>query len=209
MTYTGGRFHCGRCGASWGMRIPEVIARGAREIARRQSAVQLRSVIPVPGGGLNPNEFRFARVVETPRTEAFARTERKVARNNTAATITDTEEISWTVARSVTVDHQRATIHGSNATLTVAGFASLGQTLQAELRGAYALSTEMTLTRTKTVSAEIPPRSSIELVLTWKIIRQPGIGQFTGMEGLHVDIPFEVDMDLALDWQANHVTGQG
>ncbi|MFJ4788994.1 hypothetical protein [Streptomyces sp. NPDC088794] len=109
------------------------------------------------------------------------------------------------MTRSVTVEQQRATVNGFNAALTFATLASLGQTLQAELRGTYALNAGMTLTRTKTVSVEIPPHSSIELVLTWKIIRQPGFGQFTGVNGQYLDMPFQVDMDLALEWQANNV----
>ncbi|MFG2292571.1 hypothetical protein [Streptomyces sp. NPDC048603] len=152
-------------------------------------------------------QLRFGGVVESPRRDVFVRTDRKIARNNSSATVTDTEEFSWTVSRSVTVEHQRAAVHGTTATLTLPVLLSLGQTLQRELRSTYALATEATLTRTKTVSVEIPPHSSIELELTWKIVRQPGFGRFTDTGGLKVDLPYEVDMEIELDWRTNDIAG--
>ncbi|MFF2063183.1 hypothetical protein ACFVWZ_15505 [Streptomyces sp. NPDC058200] len=153
----------------------------------------------------NPGRLRFSNIMETGRREFVARTERKVARNTSSATVTDTEEFTWSVSRTVTVEESRARIHSAGAGLTLAGFGELNTALTTELRKMYAVSTQATLTRVKTVSAEIPPHTAIEFDLTWKVVRQTGVGQFLGEGGIRADVPFEVDVALVLDWAIRDV----
>ncbi|MGW0766212.1 hypothetical protein [Streptomyces sp. NPDC002676] len=175
---------CHFCSKSWNVRVQ----------------AKLKVELPAAPRALTPDKFRFAGVTEGRPVEVVSRSERKVLRNDSTATVTDTEEFSWSVDRTVTVEDRKATIQGTDGRLTFAGLAALGRTLTTEVSSMYAVTTRTKLSRTKSVAAEVPPRSSIEIKLTWKVIRQPGVGVFSGTGGRRIEMPYEVDVDLQVEW---------
>ncbi|MCD9880906.1 hypothetical protein [Streptomyces guryensis] len=147
---------------------------------------------------LLPSQFRFTGVVEDKPDDVFARAEKKIVRNDSSGTLTDTEEFSWSVERTVTVEDRKATIKGTDGRLTFAGLAVLGGILSSEVRSMYAVTTQATLSRKKTVSVQVPPHSAIEIQLNWTVVRQPGLGRFVGGGDTRLDMPFAVDMELTV-----------
>ncbi|GAA5035297.1 hypothetical protein [Streptomyces siamensis] len=161
--------------------------------------------VPATPQTLSPTQFRFTRLRANALIEVPARSVRKVMRNDSSTTVTGVEEFGWRVERTVTVEDRNATIKGGLARLTIAGFADLGGTLAKEVREMYSVTSQAELSRTTSVSTPVPPHSAIEVELTWKIVRLPGVGLFAGSAGALVEMPFTVDMDLAVEWHTRNV----
>ncbi|MHC3471581.1 hypothetical protein ACYF6T_23200 [Streptomyces sp. 7R007] len=195
-------FRCGYCRQTWEVRTKPAVPPAVSQALLNSALAQKSSWNPSPPAAtgprtLLPGQFRFTGVVEGKPDEVFARTETRVVRNDSSGTLTDTEEFSWAVERTVTVEDRKATIKGTDGRLTFAGLAVLGGMLSSEVRSVYAVTTQATLSRRKTVSVQVPPHSAIEIQLHWKVVRQPGIGRFVA-GGARLDMPFAVDIELTV-----------
>lgn len=210
-------FRCGYCRETWEIHnnrpwaptpLSAVDAGGMFGLLRTQQGgvpSNVSPAVPATPQTLSPTQFRFTRLRANALIEVPARSVRKVMRNDSSTTVTGVEEFGWTVERTVTVEDRNATIKGGLGRLTIAGFADLGGTLAKEVREMYSVTSQAKLSRKTSVSTPVPPHSAIEVELTWKIVRLPGVGLFAGSAGAQVEMPFTVDMDLAVEWHTRNV----
>lgn len=106
--------------------------------------------------------------------DIFLTPERNVYPNNSSGTVTQETSISHTITRTVTTESSKLTSYNAQAGITLVGFATIQGQVQKQLGQHYSVTLGSSSSISKKSSVSIPPYSSIEHVIQWKIVTCAG-----------------------------------
>lgn len=135
--------------------------------------------------------------------EVFIEEVRKKYRNNSSSTVTKEISISSSITRAVTTDSSRIKSNDMSAGVNIAGFATIQGHVQRQLSERYSATLQDTLSVSETTSVTIPPNSTIEHVIRWKLVSWAGtalLGKLTESRPQTLaQIPYEVPFRLTYE----------
>ena len=136
-----------------------------------------------------------AKQVEIPVEES-----RKRYQNNSKSTVTKEITITNSITSGVTIDSSQLRSYDVDTGVTVAGFASIQGKVTKQLSTHYSVMLQGTFDVTEKTSIDIPPYSTIEHVIRWKVISWVGAALLGKSYSQPVaQIPYQVPLRLTYD----------
>ena len=125
---------------------------------------------------INLARCRVTGVRELGNAEKFLSEERKIYPNNSkTATLTKEISVSNSIARTVTIESSKLKGNSGEAGVTFIGFATVRGQAQQQLNERYSVATQNSVTISEKTTIEIPPGSTVEHVIQWKLVSLNGI----------------------------------
>lgn len=132
--------------------------------------------VPPPARVIDLSRCRITSFREQGTVETFLSEERKIYPNNSrTATLTKEISVSNSVARTVTIEKSELKGNNAEAGVTLVGFAAIQAQVQRQLNQRYSVTTENSVTIGEKTTIAIPPASTVEHVIRWKLISTAGI----------------------------------
>ena len=183
----------------------------ARVDYRRQQRLARSGFDPSkPVRKIDLNGCRVIQLKEEREVETFLSTERQTYRNNSQATVTQERSISQSITRAVTTESTHLRASNAEAGITILGFVAIQGQIQQQLSQHYSVATENILTFNEKTTIEIPPYTTVEHIIHWKVVSTYGIAVLgkpaTPMPGL-AQVPFEIPLRLTYTVEVNNVPG--
>jgi len=155
---------------------------------------------------INVAGYRLKSIKDEQQIEAVLRTEKKTYPNNSKGRVTPKVSLTDSVTRSVTIESNSVKASGGQAGIQILGFAAIQGQIQQQLSQRNAVQTQQTLTFSEEIQVEVPPHSTIELTITWKLIWLKGTAILGPLVGLaRVEVPYFVPHRLTFDWSTRDV----
>jgi hypothetical protein len=158
---------------------------------------------PEPPRQVDLSKCRLLDVADERQIEKYFREERKRYPNNSSATVTREISISSSIKLAVTTESSKLRSHNAVAGITLVGFGTIQGQVQQQLSERYAVTLESTLTVSENVSATIPPYSTIEHIIQWKVLAWAGIALLgkpqRSRPSAVAEVPYEVPLRLTFD----------
>jgi hypothetical protein len=219
-------FQCMMCHRLWSMRADIERADIAKADIRRSSRTLPRSAIsptglpspvqpparplraerPSPPAAIDVRNYGLIGVKDERQVEKFlSRTKKQYTNNSHVATITQEISITNTVTSSVTVETERIRVSNAQAGITILGFAAIEGQIQQQLSHRYATTTERELSISERTAIEIPPLSTVEYVITWKVACLKGGAILGRYSATSVEVPYWIPLRLTYDAEINDV----
>jgi hypothetical protein len=107
--------------------------------------------------------------------ETFLSEERRMYPNNSKGKMTKNISVSNSVTREVTIEKGKLTSGSANAGVTFVGFGAIEVQVQRQLNQHYSVTTDNSVTISEQTTIEIPPASTVEHIIRWKLIWLVGI----------------------------------
>jgi len=143
-------------------------------------------------------------VTQEKKVERLLGEDRKRYRNNSNGTIT--RKVSITSSRTFTVTIESSKLKSSNAEggITLLGFAAIHGQVRRQLSQRYAVAVESTFSVSEESSAEVPPYSTIEHIIWWKLVTWIGIAHLGKLVDARspqflAEVPYQVPFRLTYD----------
>ena len=125
---------------------------------------------------------------------------RKRYQNNSKSTVTKEITITNSITRGVTIDSSQLRSYDADTGVTIAGFASIQGKIQRQLSTHYSVTLQDTFGVTEKTSIVIPPYSTIEHVIHWKVTSWVGAALLGKSYSQPVaQIPYQVPLGLTYD----------
>ena len=180
-------------------------AAGAARIART-SRPKPSSLAPK----LDLTDCRVTGIKEERQLETPLPEERKQYPNNSHAIFTKELGISNSVTLSVTIESSKVRAHNAEAGITILGFAAIQGQVQQQLSHAYSVTTENTFTISEKTTIQIPPSSTVEHIIRWKVISLNGVavlGKAVTSSSLSslAEVPYRIPLRLTYTEEINDV----
>ena len=149
-------------------------------------------------------------IKEERQVQTFHSEERETYRNNSPAKVIQERSISQSVTRAVTTESTQLRASNAEAGITILGFAAIQGQIQRQLSQHYVVAMENTLTFNERTTIEIPPYTTVEHIINWKIVSTHGIAVLGKPEiatpGL-AEVPFAIPLRLTYTGEVNNVPG--
>jgi hypothetical protein len=126
-------------------------------------------------------------------------TKKKYSNDSSVATITQEISISNSVTRAVTTEDEKIKASGGQAGVQIFGFATIEGQIQQQLSHRYSVETEQTLSISEKTTIEIPPLSTIEHTITWKLVGFKGNAILGKTSMTLVEVPYWIPRRLTYD----------
>jgi hypothetical protein len=176
----------------------------------------------LPGGVPNARALTPARKINLARCyvtgvtnqekiETFLSEERKIYPNNSkVATLTKEVSISNSIVRTVTVESSKLRAHNAEAGVTLFGFATIQGQVQQQLNERYSVTTENSISISEKTTIQVPPASTVEHVIQWKLVSLNGIavlGESAPSPSSYnlAEVPYQVPLRLTYTETLNDV----
>jgi hypothetical protein len=119
---------------------------------------------------------RITGIREQATLETLLSEERKTYPNSSKnATLTKEIGVSNSIARTVTIEASKLRAHNAQAGITLLGFASIQGQVQQQLNQRYSVTAENSITVSEKTTIQIPPNSTVEHVIQWKVVILNGL----------------------------------
>lgn len=144
-------------------------------------------------------------------TDIFISEERKIYPNNSkVATLTKEVSISNSVARTITVESSKLKAHNAEAGITLIGFVAIQGQIQQQLSERYSVATQNSITISEKTTIQVPPASTVEHVIQWKLVSLNGIAILgesprSSLSSSLAEVPYRVPLRLTYTEVLNDV----
>jgi hypothetical protein len=133
---------------------------------------------------------------------------REYPNNSSAATLTVEVGISNSITMTVTTEASRVKAHNAQAGVTILGFTAIQAQVQRELSERYAVNVENTFTVSEKLTVEVPPSTTVELLIHWMTVSWNGIailGKPSSPTSSFAEVPYSVPARLTYTEELNDV----
>ena len=211
----GSMMHCLTCSKSWVIGdVSNPLTSGSRDLTLGSTnPTLLRAELPAqkapelfppePPRQVDLSKCRLLDVTDERKVEKFLREERRTYPNNSSATVTREISIASSITLRVTIESNKLRSHNAAAGVSLVGFGTIQGRVEQALGERYAVTLESTLTVSENVSATIPPYSTIEHVIQWKVLEWGGIALLgktqRSLQSVVAEIPYQVPLRLTFD----------
>jgi len=150
--------------------------------------------------------YQLLGVKDEQQTEAvLSETRKQYSNDSKVATVTQEISITNSVSEMVVTEADNIRVSGTQTGFQILGFAAIQGQIQHQLGQRYSVQSQTTLSISEKTTIQIPPLSTIEHIITWKIEHVKGnaiLGRFLMTS---VEVPYRIPRRLTYDPQVRDV----
>ena len=161
---------------------------------------------PSPVKSINVANYQLLGVKDEQQTEAvLSETSKQYSNDSKVVTVTQEISITNSVTGTVVTEADNIRVSGTQTGFQILGFATIQGQIQHQLGQRYSVQTQNTLSISEKTTIQIPPLSTIEHIITWKMEYVKGnaiLGRFLMTS---VEVPYRIPRRLTYDTQVRDV----